>query len=454
MWSQLDRPIVLGLALGLAAMLGLIFLAGSPLGAAPFGVADEDVAPVVEILERRFEVLVLSGGYVLRPRADRALDLLEVTAKDILADGEVLTPGELAKLVGEDAPRILALRGGDALARLVEPSRDGAEGEDAEDTEIAFREEDDRRIRTETRVSFGGDLTVEEDESAREVVLLLGSLVVLGEVRGDTAVVGGSADIDGDLGGDLTVVGGGIDLGPEARVEGEVTSVGGRVRRHPDARVEGAVTEVAFAPLAKIDVWPDVRWDFDWPSGHGWRWSHGRSDGFDLARLLFNSLVLAFFVLLCATAARQRVGRIAERVVSEPFKAGFIGLVTQLFVASVLVVGSIILAVSLVGIPLLILLLPFAFLALAMLLVLGYTGVAQAVGRVFSRSLGVPAAVLVGLILIQMWRIFGETLSLAGGFFHVVAYLIIFLGFFIKYLAWTVGLGAVVLDRFSPRLAG
>ena len=86
------------------------------------------------------------------------------------------------------------------------------------------------------RVRIFGDVTVLEGE----------------EVTGQVVAVIGSVRVDGEVGDQVVSVLGSVDLGPKAVVRGDIVSVGGRVRRAPGSQVGGAVTEVSLA---------DARWD-------------------------------------------------------------------------------------------------------------------------------------------------------------------------------------------------
>ena len=44
----------------------------------------------------------------------------------------------------------------------------------------------------------------------------------------------------------------------------------------------------------------------------------------------------------------------------------------------------------------------------------------------------------------------GEALGIAGGFFRGLGALLVLFGFLLEYAAWTAGLGALILNRFSP----
>jgi hypothetical protein len=45
----------------------------------------------------------------------------------------------------------------------------------------------------------------------------------------------------------------------------------------------------------------------------------------------------------------------------------------------------------------------------------------------------------------------GGLIGLGGGVLVPFTYTLLFLGFFVEYLAWTVGLGAIALLRFERR---
>jgi cytoskeletal protein CcmA (bactofilin family) len=466
----------------MAALLMALFLTAVPrAAAAPFGFTDETAEALLAELEGRYDVIALTRGYVVRPLEAGGFDVVELGAEGVLVDGERYDLDQLRELVGDDAEIFFALTGDvSALTsraelrsrieeRQLEAAREIEENirrqveelesldrdrsqELAKDIERG-RRRPSRTRRTETRVALGSSLTVEEDESARDVVVILGPLTVDGEVRGDTVVVLGSAQINGRVEGTLTVVGGNVSLGPGAVVDADVNCVGGLVHRAPGAEIDGEITEISVAPLS-IDL-PGV--DFDgWTPFDGWRFGHRGFKWLDFVGTLFQTAFLAVLILLTVLVARRRVGSVAHRVRTEPWKSGLVGFVVEVLIAPVLVLVSLLLVMSIVGIPVLMVLLPLAFLVLVVLFFLGYAGVAVALGRSLpggraaARTWSPFLAVLVGLVLIQIWQIVGESLTFAPGIVRVSGILLIVFGFFLKYTAWTVGLGAVMLDRFSP----
>ena len=91
--------------------------------------------------------------------------------------------------------------------------------------------------------------------------------------------------------------------------------------------------------------------------------------------------LLATLVLLLAPRAVQRV---EWAVFTQPWKSVIVGLLAQLFFVPLLVIVVVVLAVSIIGIPLLVLV-PFGVLAFFVALLLGFTGAASGLARLVQR---------------------------------------------------------------------
>ena len=151
--------------------------------------------------------------------------------------------------------------------------------------------------------------------------------------------------------------------------------------------------------------------------------------------------------------ALARENAIAEG--SEFLGAGVVGILVQLLIAPVLLIVSLILIMTLVG-CLALPLIPFVILALVVAALFGYAGVALRVGRWlegrFGWSLSSPyAALLLGVALIEIWKLVGETLDIFGGAAWVFAAMFIFTGVIVEYVAWSVGLGAILMNWVQGR---
>ena len=468
---------------------------------APFGADPEQAAPLLEKLEEHYQILVLTDRYLLQPLSEtaEAFESIEVKAGSVALDGEAVSRSRLAEVVGDDAALIFDLSAlGSAewaateelrerIERLADERRLRAEeieelirsrveeleslGEehreviaDALEEQRQAEQRRDRRprarkVRTDTRLSLGSSLTIDDNETSQDVVVLGGSLDVDGKVRGDAVVVGGSAEIRGEVSGTVTTVGGSIVLGPGGKIYGDAISIGGAVHRDADAEIYGEITEVSLGPGIDLDdLWHGIwipGWHFDWfDFGIG-----------ELIARLGRTVLLGMVLLLILLLFPRSIAGVAERVEQEPWKAGLVGLGTQLLFLFALPVICFILAITLIGIPLVLILAPLAILALVAFLLLGFPGVATAGGRWLERRFDWRAAspyllVVLGLVLIQGWSILGGGLGFLGGVLGFVGgpiklagWALLLLGFVIKYVAWTVGLGAVLLHQLSPRAA-
>lgn len=217
-----------------------------------------------------------------------------------------------------------------------------------------------------------GDVVVEPGETESEVSTPVGDVTVEGVVEGDVhsgrgdivvngegvggdinagfgdvevhAPVGGEIDaglgdvyVDAPVRGDVNVGRGDLELGPEARVYGDVTSGSGEIRQHPEAVVGGKML---------TGMRPEM--DHDW-------------DGLGILNFvgwIFAAAVFAACSVLVAVLAPGPLSAATRRAEESPAMSLFLG------VASVpaVVVLCVVLAVSIIGIPLLLLLAP-AYLA-------------------------------------------------------------------------------------------
>ena len=220
--------------------------------------------------------------------------------------------------------------------------------------------DDDRAIRrgSNGRVRLGGSITVDEDE----------------EVNGAVVAIGGHVDINGRVREDVVAVGGTVRLGPKAEIQGDVTTVGGSVSRDPEAVVRGQVNEVEFPSIRLRPIRP---WSCSRRTVVVWQraWRRVRLAG-TLVRMGLFALLAALILLLLP----RGVERIDRAVRAEPVKAALVGFFAQLLFVPLLVMTVLFLAISIVGIPLLVLV-PFAVLAFFVALLLGFTGAATAVAH-------------------------------------------------------------------------
>jgi hypothetical protein len=390
-------------------------------------------------IESRYQVQPVRDGILLLPSyGNPQVQTIELRDGEISINGLSVTGGELRALVAEDADAILRLSYLDSDDRRIlfgiggaplpadttaVAAQDTVPAEEAADEDEEFV---DATRSTEDRVRVGASVHVREDEI----------------VDGDVVAVFGSVRVDGTVTGDVTAVGGSVDLGPDAVVEGEVVVVGGTLDRAPGSRIEGSIQEVAWGGAG----FREHSRDFEPPFLKGMG---------GLIMTVVWIIVLGALASLVYLLARRPVERMSYRVVKSPWKAALVGLVAQLLFLPVLVLTVVLLAVSIIGIPLL-LVVPFALVALAIGVLVGFTAVARNVGSGAETRFGWQhdnpyIAVAVGVGLIMLVSFFASALGVAGGPLGVFAVLLGILGFVIQYAAWTVGFGALLLTRFGTR---
>ncbi len=118
-----------------------------------------------------------------------------------------------------------------------------------------------------------------------------------------------------------------------------------------------------------------------------------------------------------------------------------------------LFVTAVILAISIIGIPLL-LLLPFVVLFLLVLALAGFSGTALAVGQWARRrfSLSISPGLLdvsLGVLLIFLPLLLGRIIALGGWATGPVSFLLIAAGVGLEFVAWSAGFGAVLTNAFG-----
>jgi hypothetical protein len=235
---------------------------------------------------------------------------------------------------------------------------------------------------------------------------------------------------------------GSVELGPKAVVRGDVVSIGGRVRRAPGSQIGGAITEISLG---------DAGAHLNAP------WIGSMSvAGFDeLPRLFLSTFRLLLLIIVAGIAyvvARGSVEGSAQRAVDNTPKALLVGLAAELLFAPVLALTAVLLALSIIGIPLL-LLLPFAVLVLILLALAGFTGTAAALGQAVRRRFGIGGEpgfvdIVLGVLVILSPVLIARMLALAT-WDNPLTWILMLTGTGFEFLAWTTGFGAVLMNTFS-----
>ena len=418
-----------------------------------------------ERIHERFRVWVEDDTIRLRPvEGDPAIRSIELEddAAEVTVNGKAFSAEELRAFLGKDGELIAELAALDGAQRRAALGLAADEAQAEEDGGATMMVPAIPgvlpvppippvpglgKVRIESdgddRVSFGKSIEIAADETTGDAVCIGCSITVAGEVEGDAVAVGGTVRVEssGRVRGNAVGVGGKVRLDSGATVEGDAVAVGGSVQVDEGATVEGQRSTVGW--------------------GDGWRGHNGNGMSFgwpfwfdsDAGELFWGILRALFLLLLCCISvllARGPIERTARRLTEEPWKAVFAGLLTQLLFLPVLLFVTVILAVSIVGIPLLVLV-PVAVLALLVATLLGFAAVAQSLGRWAAQRFGWNLAepfvpVVVGVAMIQGVTILARIIGLPGGFLGLFAFALVALGFFFKYVAWTMGLGAMTLS--------
>lgn len=218
------------------------------------------------------------------------------------------------------------------------------------------------------RVAVGDSIHVKADERVRQVVVVLGSATIEGQVDGDVVIVGGEATINGLVRGELVSILSTVELGPGADIRGEAVNVGKPLKIDPAAKLASPVKDIRFGGLG-------FRWEAfqkhilqgvllrPLPPGTRWAWTIGAM----------------FFVihLLVALLLPQPVRACAQTLTSQPVRSVFVGLL----IAVLALPALLLLLPTVVGPPLLLCLLLVASL-------LGKVGLYTATGNQVARLLG------------------------------------------------------------------
>jgi hypothetical protein len=402
--------------------------------------AQGDVNSVRTRLERRFEVLPIADGVVLTPRFKTTVRSIEVTASTIALDGTAVTGAELRERLGDDADAVLQVSYLDADARrslgraqqTASPKPVDSTAPTLDPRSTADPGDRPRRVQRDDIVRIGGSVEINSDE----------------HITGDVVAIGGSARVDGQVDGEVVVIGGSLELGPNAVVRRDVVVVGGALRRDPNAVLNGKVQEVGF----------DAVFGPNWGPRDAWARWNPMGAFYPFARFMGTLVRVGLLMLLAGLVilvARTPVEQIAARAAAEPVKSWAVGFLVEILFVPILVFTVIVLAISIIGIPLL-LLVPVAIVAMMIVFLVGFTGVAYQLGRVLEDRIdwlraSPYAATLAGILLILSPLIVARVLGLTGAA-GVIVWMLVSAGFIAEYIAWTTGLGAAALSRFGRQV--
>jgi hypothetical protein len=241
---------------------------------------------------------------------------------------------------------------------------------------------------TTTQVQVGRDIVIPADTvAAGDVVAVLGSIDILGEVHGNAVAVGGSISVNGPVKGDVVSVGGMVRLGADAVVDGEVTAIGGGVDRNRAARVSGTINSIGIGEVFRH---PRLRLNLG-----RWRWW----SPYAAVSYLLYVLGLYALALLVIALVPSHVASVSRAIEIEWRRALFLGLMALLLIGPV----TIVVAITIIGIPLALLI----WLGFILAKILGYAAFVSYLGSRIAgseRNLHRLAQLAIGVAVLALVR--------------------------------------------------
>ncbi|HSP80063.1 MAG TPA: hypothetical protein VLQ93_16150 [Myxococcaceae bacterium] len=277
-------------------------------------------------------------------------------------------------------------------------------------------------------VARGRSHEVKEGELVDNAVVYGGNLTVNGAVEEDAVVFGGNLEVNGRVEGDAHAFGGDVVLGPNAAVEGDVSAFGGSVLKQDGARVEGSTESFGGANIGKLVAGELKEGLKETKSARAER---RERSGNGFAAFLVWFAVLFGLGFLGQMFFPARMKELSAEIRAQPVKSGLVGLLGALAMIPITVV----LTVTLIGIPVVLALWVVAWLTTA----LGFAALAS--------EIGLRLPVMRGRKTQAMVLALGLLVLLVVGHIPVVGPLALT-------LATMMAFGAVIRTRFGYRPKG
>lgn len=307
------------------------------------------------------------------------------------------------------------------------------------------------------RLYVGRNVRIEADEDiAGGLVVLDGNLVLEGRVDGHVVVLGGSVDLeegasvtgnltvsDGQVRGERGVVAGSIVEG----VEGLDAVEPGAVQEAVEEAVAEAEAEAERDGFALPDVFAPITY-----LGSGIA---------SLIRLAIVAGLLALVGLGLLHFAPRNLDLAGRATREDAGRSALVGLATVVLAFPLWVAGIVALAVSVIGIPLLLIWLPFFWAALGLVAAFGFVAVSYQVGEALDESRfeamdwirGRSAFhhLATGVVVLLAPFVLAAVVSMVGPVLAWLEVLLQLVGWLMVVAATTIGTGAVLLTRGGRR---
>lgn len=282
-----------------------------------------------------------------------------------------------------------------------------------------------REVQGTTRIRIGNRSGAIHFDEGDEIVRMFSDITIdSGErVDGDVVAVMGSVTVRGEVTGNVVAVGGSVLLEPGASVEGDAVAVGGVLEQEAGARVGGESVSVGFFPL-----------QFGVPTLSAL-----------LLSILMGWLLSVFMGWLCTLIAPERTVRTGATVARRTGLSLLFGILSL----PAFTVAIMLLFITVVGIPVG-LLLPILFFVM---LCFGHTAATAVLGsRLLRRPLGegsTLSAIAAGSAFVAMFFVACAVFSVPPGVIRTIALFFGALGVLLSMGLSTIGIGAVMVSKFG-----
>lgn len=266
-------------------------------------------------------------------------------------------------------------------------------------------------------------------------------VVPVGDTLAGPVAVSGGLEVLGTITGDAVVYGGDMHIRDGGVVTGRAIALAGEVFAAPGASVFGGVTSIvgSTAPLAQVLSGAE------------------RTRQALLLVLAWLAIVVTIGIGLLVFAG-SHLETVAETLISSVWRSFLVGIVGQIAIIPLMLLGIVALAITILGV----LLIPIAIvvytIAVAGLCMLGFLAAARLIGGATGRGIPPEAdslerrrlllrALLTGIVILFVpWLVMGALMSMpaAASMAHGVAFLI-------TWVAVTAGFGASIRSRAGRR---
>ncbi|MCJ7630187.1 MAG: hypothetical protein MUO50_17580 [Longimicrobiales bacterium] len=412
-------------------------------------------------------------------------DDLDLAWRSLLGEVITLDDGSLASALNDwDPPRELTGAGGELAARLDRtledalalPAVSGDAGPQGEITLSIGGEEGLLSALLSRSGALNGLAEALQGAPIGKFILKIGEDVVVEAdevMEGTLILVDGNLDIRGRIDGDVVVTGGRVRLLENGVITGDLRIADGELDRS-GGTVEGSFLDMDTGDEIQLKTaeMEDLRREMEAEIRRDLRSSMPREDrhsrnfifgflgnvGSAIAGLLENLvtfLILAILGVLAVHFQSERLEVVATTARRAPVRSAVVGLAGGFFLIPLWIVGVIALAITIIGIPVLLAWVPLFPIAAAIAILFGYLAVARNVGEwvaeqefrglewirgsnTFYTIVAGVGALLVPCVAASAARILG--LGFLTG-------LLGFVGSMATFAAAAVGLGAVLLTR-------